>query len=158
GQGLADPLGLVPGSTLAVQFGDGDEVRFHVTGIVRTLENDGRVAYVQPGREVCHFRGGQTVIQLAGGADRSRVEAALRVAGDRATTVGGVTSRNAGFLAVLADLLRTVAAIDGAVCFYVIVQMLGLLALERRAAVGVMRALGAGSAQVGAVFLGAALV
>jgi putative ABC transport system permease protein len=158
GQGLSDPLGLDPGSTLAVQFGDGDEARFRVVGVVRTLENDGRVAFVQPGREVCGFRGGQTVIQLQNGADRSKVLRRLAIDGYRPATVGGVTTQNAGFLGVLADLLRTVAAIDGVVCLYVLAQVLGLLALERRAAVGSLRALGAGTAQVGGMFLGAALV
>jgi ABC-type lipoprotein release transport system permease subunit len=158
GQGLSDPLGLVPGSTLAVQFGDGDETRFHVTGIVRTLDNDGRVVYAQPGREICGFRGGQTVIQLAAGADPTRVAQELRLAGHRAATVTGVTTRNAGFLGVLADLLRTVAVVDGLVCVYVLAQMLGLLALERGAAVGLLRAVGASARQIGAVFLGAALL
>jgi predicted lysophospholipase L1 biosynthesis ABC-type transport system permease subunit len=158
GQGLSEPLGLDPGSTLAVQFGDGDEARFRVVGVVRTLENDGRVAFVQPGREVCGFRGGQTVIQLKNGADASKVQRQLAIDGYRPATVGGVTTRNAGFLGVLADLLRTVAVIDGVVCLYVLAQVLGSLALERRAAVGSLRALGAGTAQVGGLFLGAALV
>src|SRR5207248_724047 len=58
GQGLATALGLRPGSTLAVQFGDGDEARFRVVGVVEAFDNDGRVAYVQPGRSVCDFTGG----------------------------------------------------------------------------------------------------
>jgi predicted lysophospholipase L1 biosynthesis ABC-type transport system permease subunit len=158
GQGLSDPLGLVPGSTLAVQFGDGDEARFHVTGIVRTLDNDGRVVYVQPGRDICSFRGGQTVIQLKSGADPNRVEQELRLAGHRAAAAAGVTTRNAGFLGVIADLLRTVAVIDGLVCVYVLAQMLGLVALERRGTVGLMRAVGAAPAQIATMFLGAATV
>ncbi|HSS54467.1 MAG TPA: FtsX-like permease family protein [Gaiellales bacterium] len=158
GQGLATALGLVPGGTLAVQFGDGEEARFHVTGVVRTLDNDGRVAYVQPGVEVCGFRGGQTVIQLKDGADQGAVTAALNLTGNRPATVGGVTSRNAAFLGVLATLLRTIAVIDGLVCLYVLAQMLALTALERRGAVGLLRACGADRTQVGMVFFGAASV
>ena len=156
GQGLATALGLVPGSTLAVQFPDGDEARFRVAGIVRTLDNDGRMAYVQSDREICTFRGGETVIKLKDGADLAAVTAALNLTGNRPAAVGGVTSRNARFLGVLATLLRTVAIIDGLVCLYVLAQMLVLTALERRAAVGVLRACGADRVQVWLVFFGVA--
>ena len=47
GLGLADALGLRPGSTLAVQAPGGDEIRLRVAGVVRALENRGRVAYVR---------------------------------------------------------------------------------------------------------------
>ena len=50
GQGLADSLGLEPGGTLAVQLPSSGEVRFTVVGIVRAIDNEGRVAYVKPGR------------------------------------------------------------------------------------------------------------
>ena len=48
GPGLADALGLQPGSVLAAQLPDGAEVRFRVAGVVRALENDGRMAWVRP--------------------------------------------------------------------------------------------------------------
>ena len=48
--GLADALGLRPGATLAVQLEGAGEVRFRVVGVVRALERDGRIAYVQPDR------------------------------------------------------------------------------------------------------------
>ena len=158
GQGLATALGLVPGSTLAVQFPDGDEARFRVAGIVRTLDNDGRMAYVQSDHEICTFRGGETAIKLKDGADLAAVTAALNLTGNRPSTVGGVTTRNARFLSVLATLLRTVAIIDGLVCLYVLAQMLVLTALERRAAVGLLRACGADRVQVWLVFFGVAAV
>ena len=50
GLGLADALGLRPGATLAVQLEGAGEVRFRVVGVVRALERDGRIAYVQPDR------------------------------------------------------------------------------------------------------------
>ena len=156
GRGLATALGLTPGSTLAVQFSDGDEARFRVTGVVSTLDNDGRVAYVQPDREICAFRGGETVIKVDDGADVATVTAALNRTGNRPSTVGGVTSRNAHLLNVLATLLHTIAIIDGLVCLYVLAQMLALTALERRTTVGVLRACGADRRQVWLVFLGVA--
>jgi ABC-type lipoprotein release transport system permease subunit len=58
---------------------------------------------------------------------------------------------------VLAALLRTIAVLDGVVCAYVITQMMLLTASERRSAVAVLRACGAGPAQVAAVFAGVAL-
>jgi hypothetical protein len=45
--GLADALGLHPGSVLAAQLPDGREVRFRVAGIVQALEDQGQIAYVQ---------------------------------------------------------------------------------------------------------------
>ena len=47
GLGLAEALGLRAGSTLAVQAPGGDEIRLRVAGVVRALENRGRVAYVR---------------------------------------------------------------------------------------------------------------
>ena len=50
GLGLADALGLRPGSALAVQLPDGSEARYRVAGVVRALENNGRIAWVAPDR------------------------------------------------------------------------------------------------------------
>ena len=46
GLGLADALGLDEGSTLALAFSSGDELRLRVAGIVSSLDHDGRVAYI----------------------------------------------------------------------------------------------------------------
>ena len=48
GLGLAQVLNLSPGATLAAQLPSGREARFRVVGVVRALERQGRVAYVQP--------------------------------------------------------------------------------------------------------------
>jgi ABC-type lipoprotein release transport system permease subunit len=157
GQGLATALGLRPGSTLAAQFRDGDEARFRVVGVVDALDNDGRMAYVQPGRQICDFTGGETVIQLAPGASRTTVASELVRIGRPARAVGGVTANDASFLGVLVTLLRTVAGLDGVVCAYVVTQMMLLTARERRSGVAVLRACGAGRGDVGAVFAGTAL-
>jgi putative ABC transport system permease protein len=50
GVGLAQALGLHPGSVLAVQLPTGQEVRFRVAAIVQALEDQGRIAYVQSPR------------------------------------------------------------------------------------------------------------
>ncbi len=157
GRGLATALGLRPGSNLVAAFPEGGEIRLRVVGVVDALDNDGRIAYVQPRRSICDFRGGVTVIQLADGRSASAVASALGQTGGSAQAVGGVTSRNASFLGVLAALLRTIAVLDGVVCAYVVTQMMLLTARERRSAVAVLRACGAGRAQVAAVFAGVAL-
>ena len=143
GQGLASALGLRPGTPLVTQFANGGEARFRVVGVVRAFDNDGRIAYVQPGARICDAGGGTTVVQLTDGASRSDVAAALARAGFPTATVGGVTTRNAQFLGVLAALLRTIAIIDGLVCLYAVVQMLALTAYERRSSIALIRACGA---------------
>ena len=158
GVGLATALGLRPGAELAAQFPDGDEARFRVVGVVRALDNDGRIAYVQPGVDICSFRGGITVVQLAPGAHRAAVAAELDRSGRPAQVVGGATTRNAAFLGDLANLLRTVAVVDLFVCLYVVAQVLALTAHERRPAVAVLRACGADGADVLRLFAGAALL
>jgi FtsX-like permease family len=158
GQGLATALGLRPGARLATQFPDGDQGVFRVVGVVNALENDGRVVYVQPGVPLCRFHGGQTVVQLAPGASRSRVAGELTRTGRPAQAVGGVTTNNAAFVGALVAVLRTVAGVDGLVCLYAVVQVLALMARERRTAVAVLRACGAGGGDVRRVFAGAALV
>ena len=50
GLGLADALGLRPGSTLVIQPLAPQEARFRVVGVVRALQDEGRVAYVAPDR------------------------------------------------------------------------------------------------------------
>ena len=77
GLGLADALGLRPGATLAVQLEGAGEVRFRVVGVVRALERDGRIAYVQPDRLLAAdpaLGGGSLAVKLEPGADRAAVE------------------------------------------------------------------------------------
>src|SRR4029079_16850140 len=75
GVGMADALGLRPGSILAAQIPDGGEARFNVAGIVRALENDGRIAWVQPDRLLSARPdlNPQVVVRLKGGADPAQV-------------------------------------------------------------------------------------
>ena len=159
GLGLADALGLRPGSTLAVQAGRGDEIRLRVVGVVRALENQGRVAYTRDAPLLAADPGlDQTIaIRLTAGADRARVAAGLRALGVRPALVGGATTSNAGFLGILAAVLRGVGLAIGLVCLYALVQALAITARERRGAVAVLRAAGADQPTVALVLAGAAL-
>ena len=159
GVGLADQLGLRPGSVLAAQLNEADEVRFRVVGIVRALENNGRIGWVQPDRLLAAAPGlrPQAVVRIAAGADRAEVTQRLVDLGARARPVGAAQTDNAAFLAVLAAVLRGVGFAVGLVCLYALVQALTVTARERRGAVALLRACGADAPTVGVVLAGAAI-
>ena len=160
GLGLADALGLRPGATLAVQLEGAGEVRFRVVGVVRALERDGRIAYVQPDRLLAAnpaLGGGSLAVKLEPGADRAAVEADLAALGAPPQPVAAATTRNAGFLGVLAAVLRGVGLAIGLVCLYALVQALAMTARERRGAVALLRAAGGDARTVGLLLAGAAL-
>jgi hypothetical protein len=159
GLGMADALGLRPGSVLAVQIPDGGEVRFRVSGIVRALENDGRIAWVQPDRLLAlrPDLNPQVVVRLRSGADPAEVSRELVGLGASLRPVGAAQTDNAAFLAVLAAVLRGVGLAVGLVCLYALVQALTVTARERRGAVALLRACGADAPTVGLVLAGAAI-
>ena len=160
GLGLADALGLRPGATLAVQPEGAGEVRFKVVGVVRALERDGRIAYVQPDRLLAAdpaLGGGSLAVRLDRDADRAAVEDALADLGAPPLRVAAATTRNAAFLGVLAALLRGVGLAVGLVCLYALVQALAMTARERRGTVAVLRAAGGDDRTVGLLLAGAAL-
>ncbi len=159
GLGLASALGVAPGGTLAVQLPSGGEARFRVVGVVRALEDDGRIAYVRPGRVLDAEPGlaPEVVVRPEPGTDRAEVIAGLRRLGAEPTTVNGATSRSGAFLDTLANLLKVVALLDALVCLYALVQALGLVARERRPTLALLRATGAPAATIRLVLLGAAL-
>src|SRR5205823_13195635 len=70
--------------------------------------------------------------------------------------VGGATTRNGSFLAILAAVLRGVGLAVGLVCLYALVQALAVTARERRGAVALLRACGADGPTVALVLGGAA--
>jgi ABC-type lipoprotein release transport system permease subunit len=159
GLGMADALGLRPGSVLAAQIPDGGEVRFRVSGIVRALENDGRIAWVQPDRLLAlrPDLNPQVVVRLRSGADPADVSRELVGIGASLQAVGAAQTDNAAFLAVLAAVLRGVGLAVGLVCLYALVQALTVTARERRGAVALLRACGADAPTVGLVLAGAAI-
>jgi ABC-type antimicrobial peptide transport system permease subunit len=159
GVGMADALGLRPGSVFAAQVPGGGEVRFRVSGIVRALENDGRIAWVQPDRLLAlrPDLDPQVVVRLQSGADPTGVTRELVGLGASLQAVGAAQTDNAAFLAVLAAVLRGVGLAVGLVCLYALVQALTVTARERRGAVALLRACGADAPTVGLVLAGAAI-
>jgi ABC-type antimicrobial peptide transport system permease subunit len=158
GQGLAQALGLDLGATLAVEL-QGGEARFRVVGIDRALDNEGRIAYVQPPRVV---RADPAIapalaVRLTTDADPNQVAARLTALGAPPQRAGGATTSNAAFLGVLAGVLRVLAGLTGVVCLYALVQGLALTARERRTTVAVLRATGAGRREIASLFAGAAV-
>jgi predicted lysophospholipase L1 biosynthesis ABC-type transport system permease subunit len=161
GVGLADALGVPLGATLAIALESGGEARFRVVGIVAALEDRGRIAYVRPPRLLAAEPGAppEVAVDLDRDADRAGVLAALRELGARSpASVGGAASDQAGFVAVLAGVLRTVALVNALVALYALVQVLTLTALERRSALALLRAVGGGRGELARVFAGAAAV
>lgn len=164
GQGLADAVGVDVGGTLAIQLQSGGELRFRVVGIDRVLQNDGRVAYV---RAAAIARAepdapSSIAVRLDDGAPPGAVAARIAAAGfppRMATAAATATAApgGAGFLGVLAELLRAVALLDGAICLYALVQALALTARERRGTIAVLRSAGAGRDTVARLLGGAAL-
>jgi ABC-type lipoprotein release transport system permease subunit len=166
GLGLAQVLNLHPGGTLAAQLPSGREVRFRIVGVVRALERQGRVAYVQPARLLAAEPDApsEIAIRLRPGADGSVVRGELERAGFFTSSSHGIAgesvqswaSRSSGFIGLLVALLRTVALIDALVCLYAIAQLLALTVQERRAGLAAVRALGARGRQLAGVVAAAA--
>jgi ABC-type lipoprotein release transport system permease subunit len=159
GLGLADALGLRPGSTLVIQPLAQQEARFRVVGIVRALQDEGRVAYVAPDRLLAAGVGldGPMVLRLKPGASRARIAEGLNALGARADAVRGATGDSSAFLNVLAGLLRIVAATVALVCLHALISALALTARERRGAVATLRAAGADARALRRLLGGAAL-
>jgi putative ABC transport system permease protein len=167
GLGLAQALDLHPGATLAAQVTGGSELRFRVVGIDRIIQDEGRIAYVEPKRLIAStpWPNSSVAVKLAPGASGSAVEAALAKYGYFAASSGGVSGeavqgwagRNGGFVSILVALLRTIALLDGGVCLYVLLQMLALTAQERRRSLAVVRAVGASRRQLAVMFAVSAL-
>jgi ABC-type lipoprotein release transport system permease subunit len=147
GAGLADALGLRPGSRLALQLPTGEEARFRVAGVVQALERDGRVAYARPDR-LGAVAPSAMAITLDPGADRERVSADLRELGVQPVRARGAAPRDGTFLVILAAVLRGVALAVGLVCLYGLVQAVAMTARERRGTVAVLRASGADAREV----------
>jgi ABC-type lipoprotein release transport system permease subunit len=159
GEGLAEALGLAGGSTLALDFPSGSELRLRVVGVVSSLDHDGRVAYV-PAAALLRAdpsAPSSIVVVLRPNADEGAVEAAMTRAGAPPVLANTATSRGAPLVAVLRSILRAVAIVDGLVCLYALIQACALTVQERRRTVAVIRACGAGAGAVARLLIGAAL-
>jgi len=159
GSGLAQALGLAPGSLLALLMPSGRELRARVSGVVRSLDHDGRIAYVSAAALLAADPAvpAQIAVRLAPGAQPGTVSAELAALGATSAPAATATSRSGSLVDALGVVLRVVAAIDGLVCLYVLVQALALTATERRGTVAVLRACGAQGRSVALLFVGAAL-
>ena len=158
GLGLAQALGLTPGSTLAIELASGQELRLRVAGVVSSLDHDGRIAYV-PARTLLAADPGsadsaQLAVRLNPGASASAVSAAL---GPSATPATAAVGRGVPLVAVLRSILRAVAIVDGLVCLYALIQACALIVQERRRTVSVLRAFGAGPPAVRRLLTGAVI-
>jgi len=158
GLGLAQALGLSPGSTLAIELDSGRELRLRVAGVVSSLDHDGRIAYVPAATLLAADPSAadseQIAVRLRPGANASAVSAAL---GPSAAATTGAVGRGVPLVAVLRSILRAVAIVDGLVCLYALIQACALTVQERRRTVSVLRAFGAGPNAVGRLLAGAVI-
>ncbi len=158
GLGLAQALGLAPGSTLAIELSSGTELRLRVAGVVSSLDHDGRVAYVPAAAllaaDPAAASDEQVVVVLRPGANAGAVSAAL---GSTTAPATGAVGRGVPLVAVLRSILRAVAIVDGLVCLYALIQACALTVQERRRTVSVLRAFGAGGPAVRRLLAGAVI-
>jgi ABC-type lipoprotein release transport system permease subunit len=158
GLGLSQALGLTPGATLAIQLDSGSELRLRVAGVVSSLDDDGRVAYVPAGALLAADPSAaddeQLAVVLKPGANAAAVSAAL---GPSATSASTAIGRGVPLVAVLRSILRAVAIVDGLVCLYALIQACALTVQERRRTVSVLRAFGAGGPAVRRLLAGAVI-
>jgi ABC-type antimicrobial peptide transport system permease subunit len=160
GAGLADALGLTEGSVLALQFSNGVEARYTVSGIVSSLQDDGRVAYLSAGGLLAADRAvsEELAVVVASSGNASAVEQRLARLGGEPAVATGATARGVPLVDVLRTILQAVAIVDGLVCLYALIQACALTVIERRRTLAVLRACGAGGLAVGRVLLGAVLM
>jgi hypothetical protein len=154
GEGLADALGLTPGSTLALQLASGRELRLAVSGVVGSLDHDGRVAYVPATALLAGdpTASSQLVVRVRPGANTTAISDVL---GPSAAPATGAVGRGVPLVATLRAILRAVAIVDALVCLYALIQTCALTVQERRRTVAVIRAVGAGGAAVRRLLAGA---
>ncbi|MBV9167020.1 MAG: ABC transporter permease [Solirubrobacterales bacterium] len=155
GTGLADALGLSPGSLLAVEFQSGKELRLRVAGVVGSFDHDGRVAYV-PAKAMLRadpFAPEELAIIVKPGANTAAVQKTI---GPAAAPTTGAIGRGVPLVQTLRAILTAIAIVDGLVCLYALTQACALIVQERRRTVAVLRAFGAGPAAVGRLLAGAA--
>ena len=159
GLGLADAMGLVPGSEMLLQLPSGRPLRLRVAGVVSSLDDDGLVAYVPatPLLAADPAAPSQIAVLLKPGANASAVTAALYRLGAAPQQTSGVVARGAPLVAVLKTILTVIAIVDGLVCLYALTQACALTVQERRRTVSVLRACGAGSTAIRRLLAGSVL-
>jgi ABC-type lipoprotein release transport system permease subunit len=157
GEGLANALGVGAGSTLALALPSGRELRLRVSGVVSSLDHDGRVAYV-PARALLGADPSSPsliAIRLSPNADQAQVTRRLTAIGAPPTATSGAAGRGVPLVNTLRTILRAVAIVDGLVCLYALIQACTLTVQERRRTVAIVRACGAGAGSVRRLLVGA---
>ncbi len=159
GVGLANALGLAPGSDLLMELPNGKQLELKVAGTVSSLAYDGLVAYVPAATLLAADPAAseQIAILLTPKANPAVVSAALRRIGINPSAASGAVARGAPLVAVLKTILRAVAIVDGLVCIYALVQACALTMQERRRTVAVLRASGASASAVRRLLGGAVI-
>ncbi|MGO9976661.1 MAG: ABC transporter permease [Solirubrobacteraceae bacterium] len=159
GNGLAQALGLSPGSVLALAFSDGVELRLRVAGVVSSLDHDGRVAYVPAAALLRADPSAPSVLAVvvAPGANDGEVYERLIALGGEPAAASAAVERGAPLVDVLRTILIAVAIVDGLVCLYALIQACALTVQERRSTIAILRACGAGAGAVSHMLLGAVL-
>jgi ABC-type antimicrobial peptide transport system permease subunit len=159
GVGLANALGLAPGSELLLQLPSGKLLRLRVAGTVSSLDDEGLVAYVPAPALLAADRSApsQVAVLLRPGANQAAVFRELERIGANPQATEGATARGAPLVAVLKTILRAVAIVDGLVCIYALVQACALTMQERRRTVAVLRACGGAGGAIRRLLLGAVL-
>ncbi len=159
GNGLAQALGLSPGSVLALAFSDGVELRVRVAGVVSSLDHDGRVAYVPAAALLRADPSAPSVLAVvvAPGANDGEVYERLIALGGEPAAASAAVERGAPLVDVLRTILIAVAIVDGLVCLYALIQACALTVQERRSTIAILRACGAGAGAVSRMLLGAVL-
>ena len=137
----------------------GGEVRLRVVGIVQELANDGRIAYTdasallraQPGLKA------QVAVRVAAGISPAAVAARFKPQGLSSHTNGGLAPAGSPFVSTIVALLRAVAVLNGLGCLALVLLALVVLARERAATIGVLRAVGGSMRHTVALLAGAGM-
>jgi ABC-type antimicrobial peptide transport system permease subunit len=159
GQGLAQTLGIGPGQTLALQLPNGVELRFRISGVVSSLAEEGRIAYI-PAAALLRAdpaAPSSLAVRLYPNASTAAVTAALTRLGATPQSAAGATSDSAPLVSVLRAIITAVAVVDGLVCLYALIQACAITVQERRRTIAVLRACGAGPGAVRRLLTGAVL-
>ena len=159
GVGLANALGLAPGSGLLMELPNGKQLSLKVSGTVSSLAYQGLVAYIPASALLAADpTASQSIaILLKPKADQATVISELRAIGAHPNIASGAVARGAPLVAVLKTILIAIAIVDGLVCIYALVQACALTMQERRRTVAVLRATGADAGAIRRLLGGAVL-
>lgn len=150
GVGLADALGLAPGSQLLMELPTGRQLSLRVSGTVDSLDYQGLIAYV-PASALLRAdpsASEQIAVLVKPGANQATVLSELDRIGVEPRAAAGAVAPGGLLVAVLKTILLAIGVVDGLVCLYALVQACALTMQERRRTVAVLRACGASAGAI----------